>query len=62
MNRAERRRQDRARKKAVGTDTTQLEVEMMQPWADVLMRIKLPQTILDAMYLIWTRMKQTENL
>ena len=49
MNRAERRRQDRARKKAVGTDTTQLEVEMMQPWADVLMRIKLPQTILDAM-------------
>ena len=49
MNRAERRRQDRARKKAVGTDTTQLEVEMMQPWADTLMRIKLPQMIVDGM-------------
>ena len=49
MNRAERRRQDRARKKAVGTDTTQLEVEMMQPWADTLMRIKLPQMVVDGM-------------
>ena len=48
MNRAERRRQERALKKG-GSDITQLEVEMMQPWADVLMRAKLPQIIIDAM-------------
>ena len=47
MNRAERRRQERARKK--GSGDMQLEVEMIQPWADVLMRIKLPQMIVDAM-------------
>ena len=48
MNRAERRRQERAQKKRA-PDATQLEVEMMQPWSDVLMRVKLPQMILDAM-------------
>ena len=48
MNRAERRRQERANKKMFGEEV-QLEVEMMQPWADVLMRIKLPQMIIDAM-------------
>ena len=50
MNRAERRRQERARKKAeVSGEAVQIEVEMMQPWSDVLMRVKLPQPILDAM-------------
>ena len=49
MNRAERRRQERASKRATGSDTARLEVEMMQPWADVLMRIKLPQMVIDAM-------------
>ena len=48
MNRAERRRQERAIKKG-GSDTTQLEVEMIQPWSDVLMKVKLPQMIVDAM-------------
>ena len=48
MNRAERRRQERAIKKR-GADNTQVEIEAMQPWADVLMRVKLPQVILDAM-------------
>ena len=61
MNRAERRRQDRARKKAVGTDTTQLEVEMMQPWADVLMRVKLPQMVVDAMLEITDQVLQNPD-
>ena len=47
MNRAERRRQERARKKGPGD--MQLEIEVIQPWADVLMRVKLPQIIIDAM-------------
>ena len=47
MNRAERRRQERARKK--GSGDMQLEIEVIQPWADVLMRVKLPQIIIDAM-------------
>ena len=45
MNRAERRRQERALKKGA-PDTTELEAEMIQPWSDVLMRVKLPQMIL----------------
>ena len=50
MNRAERRRQERAKKKKYANGPeTQLEVEMIQPWADVLMRMKLPQMIVDAM-------------
>ena len=48
MNRAERRRQERALKKGK-SDATPLEVEMIQPWADVLMRVKLPQMVIDAM-------------
>ena len=48
MNRAERRRQERALKKGKSAGA-HLEFEMMQPWADVLMKIKLPQVILDAM-------------
>tara|TARA_Y100000310_G_scaffold216314_1_gene217358 strand:- start:2451 stop:3296 length:846 start_codon:yes stop_codon:yes gene_type:complete len=51
MNRAERRRQERAKKKRTYANgpETQLEVEMIQPWSDVLMRVKLPQMIVDAM-------------
>jgi len=48
MNRAERRRQERAMKK-LGHEGSQLEIEMMQPWADILMRIKLPQMVIDGM-------------
>ena len=48
MNRAERRRQERAQKKRTGGNMP-LEVEMIHPWADVLMKVKLPQSILDAM-------------
>ena len=47
MNRAERRRQERARKKGPGD--MQLEIEVIQPWADVLMRVVLPQKLIDAM-------------
>ena len=57
MNRAERRRQERARKRG-RSDTTQLEVEMIQPWADVLMRVTLPQIIIDAMLKITDQVLQ----
>ena len=46
MNRAERRRQQRAQKKNGGT---QLGIELIQPWADVLMKVQLPQMMIDAM-------------
>ena len=49
MNRAERRRQERSQRKTSGVASAELEIEVMQPWADVLMRVKLPQMIIDAM-------------
>ena len=49
MNRQQRRAQQRAERKITKGRATNLEVEMMQPWSDVLMRIKLPDFIVDAM-------------
>ena len=45
MNRGERRAQERSRKKHSDGGET-IEVEFMQPWADVLMRTKLPVDVL----------------
>ena len=49
MNRAARRQQERAKKKAVKRGDFQIQSEVMQPWSDVLMKVKLPQMIVDAM-------------
>ena len=47
-NRAQRRAEERAKKKQ-GIDTDQVEVEFMQPWADVLMRTRLSDEVLEGM-------------
>ena len=49
MNRAARRQQDRAKKKAVKRGSFQMEMEAMMPWADVLMRVTLPPNVLQGM-------------
>ena len=48
MNRAQRRQQQRTRKKTKG-GTYNIDMEMIQPWSDVLMKIKLPDEVLDGM-------------
>ena len=48
MNRQQRRAQERAQKKQ-NRGGTELEVEIMQPWSDVLMKVKLPDDILEGM-------------
>ena len=47
-NRAQRRAEERAKKKQ-GINTEQVEVEFMQPWSDVLMRTRLSEPVLEAM-------------
>ena len=42
MNRAARRQQDRAKKKAEKKGDFQMQVETIQPWADSLFKITLP--------------------
>ena len=53
MNRAERRRKDRQDNKDInqGGDmkSFQMEVELIQPWSNFIMRTTLPPEILDAM-------------
>ena len=49
MNRAARRQQERAKKKAIKQGQFQMEMEAMQPWSDVLMRISLPPNVLQGM-------------
>ena len=50
MNRAQRRQQQRAEKKAQQKGGTyNIDMEMIQPWSDVLMKIKLPDEVLDGM-------------
>ena len=49
MNRAARRQQERAKKKVVKRGGFQMEMEAMQPWSDVLMRITLPPNVLQGM-------------
>ena len=48
MNRSQRRQQERQQRKAQG-DGVQIDMEMIQPWSDVLMKIKLPDAIVNAM-------------
>ena len=48
MNRQQRRAQERAQKKQ-NRGGTELEVEIMQPWSDILMRVKLPDEIVEGM-------------
>ena len=48
MNRSQRRQQERQQRKAQG-DGVQIDMEMIQPWSDVLMKIKLPEAIVNAM-------------
>ena len=50
MNRTQRRQQQRAEKKAQQkAGTYNIDMEMIQPWSDVLMKVKLPDEIIDAM-------------
>ena len=50
MNRAQRRQQERQQKKAQQQKgAVQMEMEMIQPWSDVLMRVKLPDEVVDGM-------------
>ena len=50
MNRTQRRQQQRAEKKAQQkAGTYNIDMEMIQPWSDVLMKVKLPNEIIDAM-------------
>ena len=49
MNRAARRQQERAKRKAVKKGGFQMEIEAIQPWSDVLMRVTLPPNVLQGM-------------
>ena len=54
MNRAQRRMQEKQSKKAKGTGTPndpelKVNVEMIQPWSDVLMRTTLPDAVVEGM-------------
>mgnify|MGYP004246905163 CR=1 FL=1 len=46
MNRAARRQQERNKKKAVKKGDFQMEMEAIQPWSDVLMRLTLPPNVI----------------
>ena len=48
MNRAQRRQQQRAEKKAQQKGGTyNIDMEMIQPWSDVLMKTKLSDEVID---------------
>ena len=51
MNRSQRRQQERAKKKAVkgGQGLFNVEAEVLTPWADVLLKVKLPTKVLQGM-------------
>ena len=50
MNRSQRRQQQRAEKKAQQkSGAYNIDMEMIQPWSDVLMKIELPDTVVDGM-------------
>ena len=50
MNRSQRRQQQRAEKKAQQkSGAYNIDMEMIQPWSDVLMKVKLPDDILEGM-------------
>ncbi len=49
MNRAARRQQDRAKKKAEKKGDFQMQVEVLQPWADSLFKLTLPPNVVKGM-------------
>ena len=49
MNRAARRQQERTKKKAAKKGEFQMEIEAIQPWSDVLMRLTLPPKVIKGM-------------
>jgi hypothetical protein len=60
MNRGERRAQERSRKKNSDGES-QIEVEFMQPWSDVLMRTKLPDDVLNGLLEVTDKILQDPN-
>ena len=60
MNRGERRAQERSKKKQL-SGATEIEVEFIQPWADVLMRTKLPDDVLEGMLEITDQVLQNPD-
>ena len=61
MNRTQRRQQQRAEKKAQQkAGTYNIDMEMIQPWSDVLMKVKLPNEIIDAMLKLQTQFFKTQ--
>ena len=60
MNRSQRRQQERQQRKAQGSGI-QIDMEMIQPWSDVLMKIKLPDIIVNAMLEITDEILQDPN-
>ena len=65
MNRAERRRKDRQDKKVIkqegDTQSFQMEMELIQPWSNFVMRTKLPPLIFDAMIKITDEILNDQN-
>ena len=65
MNRAERRRKDRQDKKVIkqegDTQTFQMEMELLQPWSNFVMKTKLPPLIFDAMIKITDEILDDQN-
>ena len=57
MNRAERRKQERDKKK-IGKKSSQMEVEAIQPWADTLFKITLPPSVVKGMLEITDKVLQ----
>ena len=58
MNRAARRQQDRAKKKAEKRGDFQMQVETIQPWADSLFKITLPPSVVKGMLEITDKVLQ----
>ena len=58
MNRAARRQQERAKRKAVKKGDFQMEMEAIQPWSDVLLRVTLPPNVLQGMLKITDQVLQ----
>ena len=64
-SRAERRRKDRQDKKDIkqegDTQSFQMEMELIQPWSNFVMRTKLPPQIFDAMIKITDEILNDQN-
>ena len=60
MNRAQRRQQQREKAQQKG-GTYNIDMEMIQPWSDVLMKIKLPDEVLDGMLILLMKFFKTQT-